>query len=180
MRFTLPKENVPTGTEPRFAEKTGGIKPPLPKYGDGSLRFVPVRFTGEACRTRSGGATAPRTGTAVRQKFYGIGPSRRNSRSSHAPSRQTATSYKNYVSRDGFYPQERYNKITPYDRFRFFFRATPHKNAKPVGDSPFFYYFCPAFGVFPSKSGMQCGSSSGVEHQLPKLRVAGSNPVSRS
>ena len=24
------------------------------------------------------------------------------------------------------------------------------------------------------------GSSSGVEHQLPKLRVAGSNPVSRS
>ena len=25
-----------------------------------------------------------------------------------------------------------------------------------------------------------CGSSSGVEHQLPKLRVAGSNPVSRS
>ena len=61
-----------------------------------------------------------------------------------------------------------------------FFRATPHKNAKPVGDSPFFYYFCPAFGVFPSKSDMQCGSSSGVEHQLPKLRVAGSNPVSRS
>jgi hypothetical protein len=25
-----------------------------------------------------------------------------------------------------------------------------------------------------------CGSSSGVEHQLPKLRVAGSRPVSRS
>ncbi len=25
-----------------------------------------------------------------------------------------------------------------------------------------------------------CGSSSGVEHQLPKLRVVGSNPISRS
>ena len=25
-----------------------------------------------------------------------------------------------------------------------------------------------------------CGSSSGVEHQLPKLRVEGSNPFSRS
>src|SRR5699024_10779379 len=47
--------------------------------------------------------------------------------SSHAPSRQTATSYKNYVSRDGFYPQERYNKITPYDRFRFFFGRRPIK-----------------------------------------------------
>ena len=29
-------------------------------------------------------------------------------------------------------------------------------------------------------SGGQCGSSSGVEHQLPKLRVEGSNPFSRS
>ena len=27
---------------------------------------------------------------------------------------------------------------------------------------------------------MQCGSSSVVERQLPKLNVAGSNPVSRS
>ena len=27
---------------------------------------------------------------------------------------------------------------------------------------------------------LKSGSSSGVEHQLPKLRVAGSNPVSRS
>ena len=27
---------------------------------------------------------------------------------------------------------------------------------------------------------LNCGSSSGVEHQLPKLRVEGSNPFSRS
>jgi hypothetical protein len=27
---------------------------------------------------------------------------------------------------------------------------------------------------------LKCGSSSGVEHQLPKLRVGGSNPLSRS
>ena len=29
-------------------------------------------------------------------------------------------------------------------------------------------------------AGSSCGNSSEVEHQLPKLRVAGSNPVSRS
>ena len=33
-----------------------------------------------------------------------------------------------------------------------------------------FDYICP----------IKCGSSSVVEHQLPKLRVAGSTPVSRS
>ena len=161
MRFTLRRETSRQRTEPRFAEKTGGIKPPLPKYGDGSLRFVPVRFTGEACRTRSGGATAPRTGTAVRQKFYGIGQSRRNSRSSHAPSRQTATSYKNYVSRDGFYPQERYNKITPYDRFRFFFGRRPIKMRNQLEIRRFFITFVLLSEFFHRKVTCNAGVAQG-------------------
>ena len=32
----------------------------------------------------------------------------------------------------------------------------------------------------PKSEIIKCGSSSGVEHQLPKLRVEGSNPFSRS
>jgi hypothetical protein len=35
-------------------------------------------------------------------------------------------------------------------------------------------------GSSPIGGSENCGSSSGVEHQLPKLRVEGSNPFSRS
>src|SRR5450759_1621876 len=46
------------------------------------------------------------------------------------------------------------------------------RNEQVVGSSP----------IGGSKKILQknCGSSSGVEHQLPKLRVEGSNPFSRS
>ena len=46
------------------------------------------------------------------------------------------------------------------------------RNEQVVGSSP----------IGGSKKILQknCGSSSVVEHQLPKLRVAGSTPVSRS
>ena len=44
------------------------------------------------------------------------------------------------------------------------------RNQQVAGSSP----------VRGSGSFQKSGSSSGVEHQLPKLRVAGSNPVSRS
>jgi hypothetical protein len=36
------------------------------------------------------------------------------------------------------------------------------------------------FIIFGQLNQNKCGSSSVVEHQLPKLRVAGSTPVSRS
>ena len=40
--------------------------------------------------------------------------------------------------------------------------------------------FCNFVHLYPGYRIKKCGSSSVVEHQLPKLRVAGSTPVSRS